>query len=114
MGAMLVIGLCASAGVASASEERSFPDCPLLLEDKSSGPCVEKLQEELNAVNPEYGLVVTKRFDAPTRIAVLDFQGRNHLDADGNVGSATADELQRQFDAVSAADVPVQTPVNHG
>ena len=102
-------GLNMSAGVASADEGRSFPGCPLLLENKSSGPCVEKLQNELKKVNPAHNLTVTKTFDAPTRIAVLDFQGRNHLDADGNVGSVTADELQRQYDAiVNEAQPPVQ------
>src|SRR5256885_7613141 len=77
-GALLILGLFVITGVASASDDRSFTGCPLLLEAKSSGPCVEKLQSELNAVNPQYKLTVTKSFDAPTRIAVLDFQGRNH------------------------------------
>jgi small ligand-binding sensory domain FIST len=43
-----------------------------------------------------YHLDADGEFEADTRIAVLDFQGRNHLGADGNVGAVTADELSRQ------------------
>jgi putative peptidoglycan binding protein len=114
-GALLILGLGANTGLASAAEDRSFPGCPLLLENVSSGPCVETLQRELNATNPGYNLQITATFDAPTRIAVLDFQGRNQLGADGNVGSITADELQRQS-GVMAPEAPEapEAPTNHG
>jgi peptidoglycan hydrolase-like protein with peptidoglycan-binding domain len=62
----------------------------------ASLPCVMELQKDLNAVNDGYHLDPDGEFGADTRIAVLDFQGRNHLGADGNVGAATADELSRQ------------------
>jgi peptidoglycan hydrolase-like protein with peptidoglycan-binding domain len=121
------MGLGTTTGVASAAEARSFPGCPVLLEDKSSGPCVERLQQELNTVNSGYHLQTTATFDAPTRIAVLDFQGRNHLGADGNVGAITADELDRQSGATTpeappapapapapAPEASSPTPTNHG
>lgn len=102
--AVLTVGLAvgcllSTPGVAVAEDEfdtGSFAGCPVLLEDRSSGSCVRKLQRYLNAVNDEYDLAVTGRFGRDTRIAVLDFQGRNGLDADGNVGDDTARELRRQ------------------
>jgi hypothetical protein len=116
--ALLISGSGMCAGVASTSDEHSFPGCPLLLEGKSGGPCVEKLQSELDTVNPGYNLVVTKTFDAPTRIAVLDFQGRNHLGADGNVGPITADALQKQYETIANPQPQPQpqalAPANHG
>jgi peptidoglycan hydrolase-like protein with peptidoglycan-binding domain len=90
-------GLTLGNGIAAAAtESRSFPGCPLLLENRSSGPCVTQLQNDLNDVNDGYHLTPDGEFGADTRIAVLDFQGRNHLGADGNVGAVTADELSRQ------------------
>lgn len=74
----------------------SFPGCPLLVEAASTGPCVERLQRSLNEVNADYDLPVTGFFGRSTRVAVLDFQGRNGLGADGNVGSDTARALARQ------------------
>lgn len=95
---VMVVGSFAAAGpaVASAQEGGSFDGCPVLSEARSTGSCVARLQNALNTVNDDYGLTVTRTFDAPTRIAVLDFQGRNGLGADGIVGAATAGELQRQ------------------
>jgi len=108
---MPVVGMVTVFGALPAyadGDDGSLIGCPLLLEDKSSGPCVEALKGELNAVNPAYGLDTSNAdFDAATRIAVLDFQGRNHLEADGNVGSVTAEELQRQYEALPGVDDPV-------
>jgi peptidoglycan hydrolase-like protein with peptidoglycan-binding domain len=90
-------GLTLGDGIAAADTgSGSFPGCPLLLENRSTGPCVTRLQNDLNAVNEGYHLDPDGVFGADTRIAVLDFQGRNHLGADGNVGTVTADELSRQ------------------
>jgi peptidoglycan hydrolase-like protein with peptidoglycan-binding domain len=78
------------------TQARSFPGCPLLIE-RFAGDCVRKLQNDLNIVHPEYRLAVDGAFGPNTRIAVLDFQGRNHLGADGNVGGITADALSAQL-----------------
>jgi peptidoglycan hydrolase-like protein with peptidoglycan-binding domain len=99
----LLVGVGFQVGTATTAEasEPSLGGCPLLLENKSTGPCVVALQQELNAVNPAYGLSVDGNFGSATRIAVLDFQGRNNLPADGNVGAETASALQEQFDALT-------------
>lgn len=97
--------LVVAPGVAAADDSRSYPGCPLLLEGMS-GACVERLQMELNAVEPAHGLAEDGYFGAGTRIAVLDFQGRNGLGADGNVGSVTADLLSSQVDYWVASPVP--------
>ena len=90
-------GLTLGNGIAAADTgPRSFPGCPLLLEDRSTGDCVIRLQNDLNAVNEGYHLDPDGTFGADTRIAVLDFQGRNPPGADGNVGAVTADQLSRQ------------------
>ena len=50
-----------------------------------------------SAPGPEgYDLTPDGKFGRLTRIAVLDFQGRNHLPADGNVGPVTANALLDQ------------------
>lgn len=77
------------------NETRSYPDCPLLIEGDSGG-CVARLQRDLNMMNTYYNLPQTGFFGVLTRTAVLDFQGRNGLDADGNVGGETADVLADQ------------------
>lgn len=103
----IIVALVASAlaifghaGPAAAANDdtnvRSFPGCPLLIE-RFSGDCVVQLQRALNSVNSAYGLTEDGQFGPMTRIAVLDFQGRNRLGADGNVGGITADELLRQL-----------------
>jgi peptidoglycan hydrolase-like protein with peptidoglycan-binding domain len=107
LAAALTVSGAAAVGLAtpaSAAAGESLAGCPLLLEDKSSGRCVKTLQRELNVVNPAHNLIVTRVFDAPTRIAVLDFQGRNDLPADGNVGPITAAELQKQYDEKTAGN----------
>lgn len=92
--AALLVG---GAGPAAAddTENRSYPGCPLLLEGQTSS-CVERLQRDLNAVDPDYALPETGFFGPATRTAVLDFQGRRRLPADGNVGGLTADALARE------------------
>jgi len=77
------------------ADQRSYPDCPLLIEGMR-GSYVERLQRDLNSVNSTYNLPKTGFFGALTRSAVLDFQGRNNLPADGNVGGDTADALTKQ------------------
>src|SRR4051812_14567960 len=70
----------------------SFPDCPQL-DETDTGPCVKRLQDMLTRVHPEYNLPGTETFGPATRIALLDFQGRNRLGADGRFGPVTAAEL---------------------
>ncbi|MEJ2866440.1 peptidoglycan-binding domain-containing protein [Actinomycetospora sp. OC33-EN08] len=73
-------------------QDRSYPGCPLLLEGQRH-ECVARLQRDLTAEHPEYDLPGTTLFGPATRTAVLDFQGRHDLPADGNVGAETADLL---------------------
>ena len=82
----------------AAPEAGDLTDCPLLLEGQTS-PCVALLQAGLNAVNSDYQLPETTFFGAGTRVAVLDFQGRNHLPADGNAGPKTLSVLQSQINS---------------
>lgn len=96
-------------GVATASSSSSFPDCPVLSEG-DSGSCVSMLQAELNTVLDAYSLDVDGRFGEATRIAVLDYQGRHHLGADGLVGEETASRLRQEYDATVAPAVPDLTP----
>lgn len=98
-------------GIASANTgERSFPGCSVLSEDLSSGPCVVLLQTDLNLVNSGYNLEADGTFGPATRIAVLDFQGRNGLGADGIVGATTADELDRQAQQNASQPTPQPAP----
>jgi pyruvate/2-oxoglutarate dehydrogenase complex dihydrolipoamide acyltransferase (E2) component len=97
----------AGTGIASASTASgSFAGCPTLSEGHSSGDCVIRLQNDLDVVNSGYHLQSDGIFGRDTRIAVIDFQGRNHLGADGIVGSATADELTRQSQAQGSVPTP--------
>jgi peptidoglycan hydrolase-like protein with peptidoglycan-binding domain len=77
------------------TSERGLAGCPKLSEGDQSD-CVRQLQHALNTVNSAYNLKEDSKFGPDTRVAVLDFQGRNHLGADGLVGATTADELARQ------------------
>lgn len=108
---ILLTSMLAGFGIARAdgTDSRSFPGCPLLVEH-NSGDCVQKLQHYLNAVNSAYSLQEDGKFGPATRIAVLDFQGRNHLGADGNVGGITADTLMGQFNQIPAAATPPGPP----
>jgi Putative peptidoglycan binding domain len=98
-------------GTASAeSQPGSFPGCPMLSENHSAGPCVVQLQDDLNVVNrvvnPGYHLQPDGKFGRDTRIAVLDFQGRNHLGADGLVGPITAGLLRQQAQEEGSVATP--------
>src|SRR3954451_24740600 len=53
---MLGVSLEVGAATTAAAAGPSLVGCPLLLENASTGPCVAALQQELNAVNPAYGL----------------------------------------------------------
>jgi peptidoglycan hydrolase-like protein with peptidoglycan-binding domain len=91
--------LCAAVTPATAAADpplpnRSFEGCPALV-GNSTGSCVRMLQYELDSVGP-YNLLVDGTFGQDTFTAVLDFQGRNHLGADGIVGPVTADLLDAQ------------------
>lgn len=78
--------------VAAPADVPALVDCGLILENQS-GQCVSMLQNALNAEHPEYSLSPDGAFGPATRIAVLDFQGRHHLPADGNAGPVTLTEL---------------------
>jgi len=95
-------------GTAAAAPGIDLRDCPLLLEGDTSD-CVAAMQTELNAVNGGYHLNPDRSFGADTRIALLDFQGRNHLGADGNAGPETLRLLQQQYEAKSPS-APVAPP----
>lgn len=93
-----ILGLDSTSFVEAQVDSGSFVGCPLLLEGQESD-CVFILQHYLNAVDDSYD--PGESYDVPedgyfgpaTRIAVLDFQGRNDLPADGNVGPETAERL---------------------
>jgi peptidoglycan hydrolase-like protein with peptidoglycan-binding domain len=98
--AVTIAALPMTAGVAVAATGVDLMDCGLMLEG-DSGDCVALLQSSLNAENPGYGLVEDGYYGVDTRIAVLDFQGRHHLPADGNVGPVTLDELESYTGSVA-------------
>lgn len=117
LAALLVAGLTtlgsiAGAGAASADTGASFAGCPQL-DEGDTGPCITQLQQKLTKVHPEYNLPGSETFGPATRIALLDFQGRNHLGADGRFGTTTARELDRQYDAANRGAVasPTAKPV---
>ena len=98
VGSTIMASMFASLGLAQAAsptDSRSYQGCPLLIEAEATNPqnCVQRLQNDLNRDNPGYNLDPDGKFGRLTRIAVLDFQGRHHLPADGNVGGITADAL---------------------
>lgn len=97
----------ASSASAPPVQDRSYRDCPLLLEGQTH-PCVARLPNDLNVVNADYDLPGTNVFGPATRTAVLDFQGRNDLPADGNVGAGTADLLEKQAATARAGQEPEQ------
>ena len=92
----LVLGVSAPASAAPGSLE----ECPLLLEGQTS-ECVRMLQAALNATGAPYNLAEDGSFGPGTRIALLDFQGRNHLPADGNGGPITLRELAGRSSSVA-------------
>ena len=83
-----------------------------VLQQGSSGAEVEHLQTRLNQDGATPPLVVDGSFGPLTRAAVVAFQGRHGLGADGKVGLRTwgaLDELDRRGIAGPAHTVP--TPV---
>lgn len=90
---------------APGGENRSYPGCPLLHEGQTDD-CVQRLQNDLNSVNSAYHLPGTRFFGAATRIALLDFQGRNHLGADGVFGPQAADLLASKAAGAGAPPTP--------
>lgn len=113
--AIVAASVTIGTSAASAAPSQSFPGCGTLIEGQS-GDCIKALQVYLNIDNPSYGLTEDRRFGRLTRIAVLDFQGRNRLPADGNVGPITADALIARAQVVQNAtynsyvDSPVPQP----
>ncbi|EXG82287.1 peptidoglycan-binding domain-containing protein [Cryptosporangium arvum] len=107
----VAMGAAPSVARADDTNNRSFAGCPLLIE-RFSGDCVVKLQHYLNVVNPGYALAEDGKFGRLTRIAVLDFQGRNRLGADGNVGGITADALTAQYNAKQPPPPPANSPIS--
>ena len=108
-----MLGSLAGAGAASADTGASFAGCPQL-DEGDTGPCITQLQQKLTKVHPEYNLPAdSETFGPATRIALLDFQGRNHLGADGRFGTTTARELDRQYAAATRGAVasPTTKPV---
>jgi hypothetical protein len=99
----------------AAAEEPPLSSCPLLLENKSTGTCVALLQHALNKTGAPYNLPEGKQpgagtFGAATRIAVLDFQGRNGLAADGNAGPQVIRALVAQVGDVRPPDITAPPP----
>jgi hypothetical protein len=64
------------------------PPPPPTIQEGSQGEAVKQAQTALNAKG-NYGLVVDGVFGAKTKAAVIDFQSKNGLTADGIVGPAT-------------------------
>ena len=93
-GPKTIAALDRAANSPQSTPTRSFADCPVL-DPNAYGTCVSRLQQELNAAGP-YHLTYDSLFGQDTLTAVLDFQGRNHLPADGIVGPQVADLLDIQ------------------
>ncbi|MEQ3552330.1 peptidoglycan-binding domain-containing protein [Pseudonocardia nematodicida] len=78
------------------------------------GPCSAMVQAALNDTGAPYGLTEDGRFGPGTRIALLDFQGRNRLGADGIAGPETLRLLDhvaavaRQGGVASPRPAPLQ------
>lgn len=106
--AVIALFLTAASSTTAWADDGSFTNCPRLSENHSTGPCVVRLQNALNTVNSAYRLDADGVFGRDTRIAVLDFQGRNGLDPSGVVGKPTATALQRQ--ALAKGSVPSPRP----
>lgn len=68
------------------------PPPPPTIKEGSSGEAVKRAQTALNAKG-NYGLVVDGVFGAKTKAAVIDFQTKNGLTADGIVGPKTWEKL---------------------
>jgi peptidoglycan hydrolase-like protein with peptidoglycan-binding domain len=106
--------LLAAPGVAAAQEDMiHLSDCGLLLEGQSS-TCVALLQLSLNETGAPYGLTADGVFGPGTRIALLDFQGRNHLGADGNAGPQVIAALIGKVGDHNALDLDGRNPYPTG
>lgn len=79
---------------------------PLLLKEGSEGTEVRNLQTKLRDLG--YMRTVDGKFEAGTKRAVIAFQNRNGLPADGVVGTATMTKLNSR-NAVRAAPTPRPT-----
>ncbi len=102
--------LLAVPGVAAAQEEKlHLSDCGLMLEGHND-TCVSLLQLSLNKTGAPYHLDTDGGFGADTRTAVLDFQGRNGLGADGNAGSEVIAALIAQVGDHNVDDLVGQPP----
>ena len=81
----------------------------------SRNPEVTRLQTRLNVDGAEPALEVSGVFDAPTKAAVIAFQGRHGLKTDGIVGIRTwgmVDELERRgLDGPQVTDLESTQPV---
>ncbi len=79
---------------------------PLLLKEGSTGSAVRTVQTRLRALG--YMKTIDGKFEAGTKRAVIAFQNRNGLPADGVVGTATMAKLNSK-NAVKAAPTPKPT-----
>ncbi len=79
---------------------------PLLLKEGSTGTAVRTVQTKLRALG--YMKTVDGKYEAGTKRAVIAFQNRNGLPADGIVGEATMAKLN-SANAVRAAATPKPT-----
>lgn len=77
-----------------------------------SGSRVEEIQRRLTALG-YYNGGISGFFDRNTEVAVIDFQGRNGLTADGVVGQATYNRMMGGS-ATGAASTPSVTTVSYG
>ena len=65
----------------------------LTLQQGTSSVSVLKMQQCLNQLYPEFQLIEDGIFDEKTKQAVIDFQNRTHLEADGIISSLTWDKI---------------------
>jgi peptidoglycan hydrolase-like protein with peptidoglycan-binding domain len=102
-------------GTAAAQEDSlHLSDCGLMVEGQSGDTCIALLQLSLNATGAPYGLTTDGDFGPSTRTAVLDFQGRSGLAADGNAGPEVVAALVTQVgdhDAGELTDAGPPPPV---
>ncbi len=82
---------------------------PLILKEGSTGSDVRNLQTKLRSLG--YMRTVDGKFEAGTKRAVISFQNRNGLPADGIVGPATMNKLNSSSAVRAPATArPTQTP----
>jgi peptidoglycan hydrolase-like protein with peptidoglycan-binding domain len=88
----------AASGGASPPPPRLTVDADIVLRVGDTGPHVRRLQQALNALELELGRP-DGVFGVETRKAVVVFQRRNDLEADGVVGPRTARAINRALAA---------------